>query len=448
MSVTQSIEGCLEGAIGEYGLPQSRLAHWLAALEPGFSKLRARAEAGDFPHFAILRETSDIEAAEKAFHQLISGARSLFVLGTGGSSLGGQTLAQLGGWCIPGDNGAPASEKRPRLRFYDNLDGLSFISGLDAVDLSTARFIVISKSGSTAETLAQMLTVFARLSAAGLGDRIASMVLAVSDPREDGKANGLRDLCEAYGIPVLDHPAAIGGRYSGLSIVGLLPLMARGLDPYAVRRGAQKVVDALIKATSPGDFAPALGAALGIGLAKDKGVTISVMMPYADRLERFAAWYVQLWAESLGKGGEGTTPVAALGPVDQHSQLQLYLDGPRQHFMTILRVKAPRDALPVIPPDLAERAGAPYLGGFTIADLVEAQTRAIADVFIEAKRPLRTFNIDRLDEEAMGGLMMHFIIETILAADLLGVNPFDQPAVELGKRLTRDYLAKARPVEG
>lgn len=440
MSVTQSIEGCLEGAIGEYGLPQSRLAHWLAALEPGFSKLRARAEAGDFPHFAILRETSDIEAAEKAFHQLISGARSLFVLGTGGSSLGGQTLAQLGGWCIPGDNGAPASEKRPRLRFYDNLDGLSFISGLDAVDLSTARFIVISKSGSTAETLAQMLTVFARLSAAGLGDRIASMFLAVSDPREDGKANGLRDLCEAYGIPVLDHPAAIGGRYSGLSIVGLLPLMARGLDPYAVRRGAQKVVDALIKATSPGDFAPALGAALGIGLAKDKGVTISVMMPYADRLERFAAWYVQLWAESLGKDGKGTTPLAAVGPVDQHSQLQLFIGGPRDKLFTVLTVGTAGRG-PRIDATLAKVAGEEGIGGRTMGDLVAAQGRATAETLARNGCPVRTLHVERLDEAALGELLMHFMLETIIAAHLLGVDPFDQPAVEEGKVLAKKYLA-------
>jgi glucose-6-phosphate isomerase len=299
---------------------------------------------------------------------------------------------------------------------------------------------VISKSGNTAETLAQMLTVLARMETQGLAAEAHRMFLAVSDPRDDG-ANGLRDLCERFGIRVLDHPAAIGGRYSGFSVVGLLPLLARGLDPYAVRAGAKKVIEALKSASGPQDFAPALGAAISIGLAKDKGITTTVMFPYADRLERFAAWYVQLWAESLGKNGEGTTPLAALGPVDQHSQLQLFLDGPRQHMMTVLRVRE-EGPLPVIPPDLAALAGAPYLGGITIGDLVEAQSAAIGPAFREARRPLRLIELSRLDEEAMGGLMMHFVMETILAASLLGVNPFDQPAVELGKRIARDTLAK------
>jgi glucose-6-phosphate isomerase len=166
-------------------------------------------------------------------------------------------------------------------------------------------------------------------------------------------------------------------------------------------------------------------------------------MPYSDRLERFGAWYVQLWAESLGKGGQGTTPIATLGPVDQHSQLQLFMDGPPVHLMTVLRITGPAEAADglAIPAALAAEAGAPYLGGRTIAGLVQAQQKAVVEAFIEAKRPVRTIDIERLDERTLGALMMHFVIETILAADLLGVDPFDQPAVELGKRLTRQYLA-------
>jgi glucose-6-phosphate isomerase len=223
----------------------------------------------------------------------------------------------------------------------------------------------------------------------------------------------------------------------------LLPALARGLDVAAFRAGGREVVEKLTSATMPEEHPAAIGAAVAIGLAKDLGVTNSVMMPYSDRLERFSAWYVQLWAESLGKRGEGTTPLATLCPVDQHSQLQLFMDGPPVHFMTVLRVAAAEgeDNGLQITPALAAEAGAPYLAGRTIGDLVQAQQKAIVDALGEANRPVRTIDIPRLDERALGALMMHFFIETILAADLLSVDPFDQPAVEIGKRLTRQYLA-------
>ena len=242
---------------------------------------------------------------------------------------------------------------------------------------------------------------------------------------------------------MLAHSTEIGCRYSAFTNVGLLPALARGLDVAAFRAGGLDVVRQLMDATTPEEHPAAVGAAAAVALAKDLGVTNSVIMPYSDRLERFGAWYVQLWAESLGKGGQGTTPIATLGPVDQHSQLQLFMDGPRVHFMTVLRVTgAPgQDAVLQIPPALAAEAGAPYLAGRSIGELVQAQQKAIVDALAEAKRPVRTMDMERLDERTLGALMMHFFIETILAADLLGVDPFDQPAVELGKKLTRQYLA-------
>jgi len=163
------------------------------------------------------------------------------------------------------------------------------------------------------------------------------------------------------------------------------------------------------------------------------------MMPYSDWLARFAAWYVQLWGESLGKQGEGTTPVVALGPVDQHSQLQLYLDGAPQHFITVVR-EACAGSGPRVAADLAKVANAEYLSGHAAGDLVAAQQRAIPEALIAARRPVRTIDVERLDEHALGALMMHFMLETILAGHLLGVDPFDQPAVESGKLITRRYL--------
>ena len=199
------------------------------------------------------------------------------------------------------------------------------------------------------------------------------------------------------------------------------------------------MIEGLLTVTTPKDFAPALGAAVAVGLAKERGVKVSVMLPYTDRLSRFAAWYVQLWGESLGKKGEGTTPVAALGPVDQHSQLQLYLDGAPQHVITVVR-EACSGTGPRVSADLAKIANAEYLAGHTAGDLVAAQQKAIPEALIAAGRPVRTIDLERLDERALGALMMHFMLETILAGHLLGVDPFDQPAVESGKIITRRYL--------
>jgi glucose-6-phosphate isomerase len=164
------------------------------------------------------------------------------------------------------------------------------------------------------------------------------------------------------------------------------------------------------------------------------------MMAYADRLERFTRWYVQLWAESLGKDGKGTTPVAAIGPVDQHSQLQLFIAGPRDKLFTVVTVDSAGRG-PRIDADLARIAGEPDFGGKTIGDLVAAQGRATAETLAKNGCPVRTMHLGRVDERSIGELLMHFMLETIIAAHLLGVDPFDQPAVEEGKILAKKYLA-------
>jgi glucose-6-phosphate isomerase len=160
-------------------------------------------------------------------------------------------------------------------------------------------------------------------------------------------------------------------------------------------------------------------------------------MAYCDRLQRFTHWYVQLWAESLGKNGKGTTPLAALGPVDQHSQLQLFIGGPRDKLFTVVSVEAAKRGQR-IDGELAKLVGEP--GGKTIGDLVAAEGRATAETLAKNGCPVRAIHFDRLDEEALGELMMHFMLETIIAAHLLGVDAFDQPAVEEGKVLAKKYL--------
>jgi glucose-6-phosphate isomerase len=444
MTVTHSISGCLEEAIGSAGLQRHELGCWLDKLRPPLDKLSREARQRSLPHIGVLYEKDDIAEARAAYDRLVEGADVVVIFGTGGSSLGGQALAQLGGWFIPGDD-RTGKNGRPRLRFYDNLDALSLSKGLDILNLERTRFVVISKSGGTAETLSQALIAIDRVKRQGLEAKLPELFLALTEPEKPGVANGLRELMTTLGAPILSHRTDIGGRYSAFTNVGMIPAFARGLDFEAFRAGGRAVVEQLEDAKGdPLQFPPAVGAALAVAFARERGVKVNVLMPYADRLARFSHWYVQLWAESLGKNdSEGTTPVGALGPVDQHSQLQLYLGGAQHHLMTIIRhASVPEVDTPPIPADLADLAGAPYLAGHTVGELVLAQTQAIGDAFIAHKRPVRIIEIERLDEWTLGWLMMHYVLETILAASLLGVDPFDQPAVELGKRLTKDYLAR------
>src|SRR5262249_45546156 len=261
--------------------------------------------------------------------------------------------------------------------------------------------------------------------------------LGITEPAIPGKANGLRTLLEAHAIPILDHHPGIGGRYSVVTNVGLFPALARGVDALAVRARPPTVGSALIAAQSPREFAPALGAAIAVGMARERGVRAQVMMPYADRLGH---WFAQLWAESLGKSGQGTAPIAALGPVDQHSLLQLLMDGPREYLVSVVRVPA-AGLGPRISPALASAAGLGYLAGLMAGYLVAAQATAVPEALKRAGRPVRVFDLAGLDEQSVGALMMHFMLETILAARLMGVDPFDQPAVELAKVITRERVA-------
>jgi glucose-6-phosphate isomerase len=319
---------------------------------------------------------------------------------------------------------------------------VTFERVLQRLPLTTTRFVAISKSGGTGETLMQMIAVLSALDRAGLRHRARELALGLSEPRKPQGKNGLRDLLEPEGVPFLDHHTGIGGRYSVLTNVGLLPAAVLGLNIAAIREGAAQAYDPIRAGQAAArDVPAALGAAFCLAAALE-GKGIVVTMAYADRLERFTRWWVQLFAESLGKDGKGQQPVAAIGPVDQHSQLQLYLAGPDDKVFTIITTSSAGQG-PVIDAALAARAGEPEFGGTRIGDLVAAQGRATADTLAKNGRPTRRMHIDRLDERALGELLMHMMLETILTGYGLGVDPFDQPAVEEGKVLAKTYLAEA-----
>jgi glucose-6-phosphate isomerase len=436
MAILQAIDGALEKNIGRHGVAEDVLQAALSRAQGALDDVRARHADGSLPLLRLPLRRDDLAPTREVARRLVSDATDVVFLGTGGSSLGGQTLAQLAGHNIPG---VGTLRSGPRLHFMDNLDADSFATLLRELPHATSRFIAISKSGGTAETLMQIMAVLSTLKAEGLESRIADLFVGLSDPAAPGKRNGLRELLGRYRVPILDHEPGIGGRYSALSNVGLLPAAMLDLDSVALREGAGLALAPVLAGKQPAEVPAALGAALGVALAESKGKSISVLMAYADRLERFTHWYVQLWAESLGKNGKGTTPLAALGPVDQHSQVQLFLGGPRDKLFTVITV-APAGFGPRTDGALAALAGEPGFAGKTIGDLVAAEARATAETLVKNGCPVRTIRLERLDEETLGELLMHFMLETIIAAHLIGIDAFDQPAVEEGKVLTKKYL--------
>ncbi|MBM3502799.1 MAG: glucose-6-phosphate isomerase [Alphaproteobacteria bacterium] len=350
--------------------------------------------------------------------------RDVIVIGIGGSSLGARSLVE------------PLGGARPRLIFVDNVEVLTLEPLLRGLDAARTGLLLVSKSGSTAEVLAQALVALRHFEASLGRERIAGHVAAITGPGQ----NALRQLAGRWSAPVFDHDPHVDGRYSVLTNVGLLPAFLAGIDAQAVRIGARSVIEALRAA--PDQCPAAAGAAWQVAYEREGRAATTVLVPYDARLANLAKWHRQIWAESLGKNGGGLTPQAALGPVDQHSQLQQWLDGmPDKVFTVVVPELAGQGA--TIPSELLAD-GLDYLKGRTLGDLVAAEARATLATLARNHRPLRTIWLPKIDAATLGALFAHYIVETILAAALLGVDPFGQPAVEEGKTLTREYLRSGR----
>jgi len=436
MPLLQSIESAREESIGPHGIATAAFADALARTAGALASLKTRYADKSLPLLQLPQKRDDIGDITAAAAKLAADASDIVVFGTGGSSLGGQTLAQLASYAVPG---AGQLRKGVRLHFIDNLDPQTFTELLSGLPLATTRFVAISKSGGTGETLMQTIAALDAVRRAGLEARIPQLFFGISEPAKAGKRNGLRDLLTAHKVSLLDHDPNVGGRFSVLTNVALLPAAALGLDVTAIRAGAAAALAPVLDGKPPAEVPACVGAALAVALAQTRNKPISVLMAYADRLERFTRWYVQLWAESLGKDGKGTTPVGALGPVDQHSQLQLFIAGPRDKLFTVVTTGCAGRG-PRMDDKLSALAGEPGFAGKSIGDLIAAQGRATAETLAKNGCPVRSITIERLDEASLGELLMQFMLETIIAAHLFGVDPFDQPAVEEGKVLAKKYL--------
>ena len=410
---------CYADSIGDAGLTPPAIADGVVRATAKLSALRT--VVGEDPSVDCLGAAfwqDDLVALRRIADDFRRRFDDVVLVGIGGSGLSARALAEItpSGPC--------------RFHVMANLQPGRLERVLGAVDLQRTGFLLISKSGSTVEVMAQALIVLPMLEAAVGRDAIADRVLGIAVQGD----NPLRNLASRWGFPVSEHPPAVAGRDSVLTLVGMLPALLLGLDVVAIRKGAASVL---------GMPDVAEGAALMAGFYR-AGRPISVMLAYDERLSWFTRWYAQLWAESLGKAGAGMTPVTALGPVDQHSQLQLYLDGPADKVFTILVPESKGTGLVVAADQVSGIDALAYLSARSIGDIVAASARATVETLVAHKRPVRLLSVPVIDETAMGGLFMHFMLETILTADLLGVDPFDQPAVDEGKVRARDYLKTGR----
>ncbi|KAF2957279.1 glucose-6-phosphate isomerase [Thermotoga sp. Ku-13t] len=362
------------------------------------------------------------------------------VIGIGGSSLGAAALANA---LKPFDwNYLSKSERGGYLRifFLENVDPDYTASVLDRIDLKATIFNVVSKSGSTTECLAHYQIVRGLLEVRGL--KVSEHVVFTTDP----KKGLLRRIAEREKIVALDIPPELGGRFSVLSPVGLLPAMAIGVDIKALIDGAK---DAYTKCVVLDVWKnPAAMMAACHYLHKVKGRRISVMMPYSNRLYTLADWFRQLWAESLGKKyslngevvHEGLTPIKALGVVDQHSQLQLYNEGPDDKTITFLEVeKFDRN---VLIPSIHDDEEISYLGGKRLSDLLRSELFGTERSLAFNGRPSMRVIFPTIDAYNLGQFFMYYEFTTTLMGKLLKINPFDQPGVELGKQITYSLMGR------
>ena len=416
------------------GLAADTLGTSAAAFTGALADVNARRKAGTLG-FPNLPEDAALRVALKA-DALASRAKidDVVLFGIGGSALGPNMLRSA--LCPPRWNELDVAARGgwPRLHVMDNVDPVTMGALFDRVDLQRTRVLVISKSGGTAETMSQYLVVREKLEALGAGWP-KTVLRFITDPEK----GVLRAIAKSDGIITYDIPPSVGGRFSVLTAVGLAPAAFIGIDIDALCAGAAAMRDRC--ETSDLSKNPAGVFAVLQQLHDQKnGRSIHVLMPYADALRDVANWFVQLWAESLGKvvptgGNVGPTPLPALGATDQHAQVQNFMEGPHDKTVTFISVtKLGRDiTIPSLHsnfPDLS------YLGGNTIGALLDVERRATAGALASSGRPNGVLHIPQVDAHHLGELIMLFEFATAFAGALYGIDAYNQPGVELGKQFT------------
>jgi glucose-6-phosphate isomerase len=434
-----SWKNVLDSAVGaEHGLKEKELDRLAPRVGQIVDEIQAQRQAGKLPYRDLPYREDLVQGVEAQTAVFKRGCENLVVLGIGGSALG--NIALHTALRSPAYNLLPAAKRGgPRLFVMDNVDPVQFGSLLDVLadQLDETLFNVISKSGETAETAAQFLIIRDMLIRRLGVQEARRRIIAITD----ASSGTMRRIVEAEGYSALPVPEGVGGRFSVLSPVGLFSAAMCGIDIRQLLAGAADM-DRRVRGRDPRRNPAAILAAVH-WLMFNKGKKLHVMMPYSYQLKDLADWFRQLWAESLGKQKSldgrdvfaGPTPIKALGTTDQHSQVQLYREGPNDKVITFLAVERfERDVpIPEAPPSGGEMA---YLAGHSMAELINAEREATEQALVASGRPCLRVIFPRINEATVGQFLYLYETATSIAGALFGINPYDQPAVELGKKYT------------
>lgn len=430
MNVHIDYSHCMASNIGaKNGVPDELIALQSSSLQNSLRALDQKRKSGELGFFDLFKTTNTAEIhsfVKETLHRF----EDIVVIGIGGSSLGNRTLHQA--------LNHPLIQKEkhfPRVHVCDNIDPDALHGILQEVkSLPTTQFQVVTKSGSTAETLANFMICYQALKKAKLTP--SSQIVAITDP----ESGDLLKLAKQEGFKVFPVPANVGGRFSVLTPVGLLSAAYTGIRIDALLQGAQEMSELCWEPDLKKNPA-ALIAFLLTYLCDHRNKTNVVFMPYSSRLKSFAFWFCQLWAESLGKQGKGQTPIATEGAADQHSQIQLYMEGPEDKVLQFLTVREPLEDFE-LNADLSA-ASIDYLKGKSLQQLFLAEHTATATALAKAGRPNYTIEIDTITEQNVGALFYLFEFATAIAGEIWEINAFDQPGVEEGKRLTYAMMGRS-----
>jgi len=413
--------GAALGEVAEPGVDEDELDALDERVATAHETIAAGRENGDFGYAALnLPDETDPSVIREAVEP-VTDAEYDVTVGIGGSALGAKTVT------------AALADRPDRHVILDNVDPEHIERTLAALPLEDTAINVVSKSGTTAETLANFLVVRETYEQRGVDWTELTVVTT-------GESGPLAQLVEEHDLPRLPVPDGVPGRFAALSSVGLVPAAVLDLDIEGLLSGAGAAADDL----GPSLYdSPAYAYGAVCYALEERGAGVNAVMPYAERLELFAEWFAQLWAESLGKDGRGQTPARALGATDQHSQLQLYRAGPRDKMVTVVR---PRERADVPVPE-TDHDSLSYLSGADLGQLLDAEYDATVASLAEAGRPAVEIELERLDAEGLGELLFAMEAATILVGELADIETFTQPAVEWGKRAARGLLSGSETEE-
>lgn len=438
--VKLDLNNCLSKVVGgETGLSTADVTAFTSRLETVHKEFEEERKLGHHAFRSLPEDTGAVKKVQEFANSMKGQLTDLIVVGIGGSSLGARAL--INALCHPHHNAlsAEARGKAPRVFFVENPDPSSIKAVLDLIEPERTMVLAITKSGNTAETMAGFMTVYEHLKDNVSEATLKKNIVVISDP----EGGDLRRMSQVEGWRAFDIPKSVGSRYSVFTPAGLLPAALCGVDIETLVDGARDMEESVIASHDP-LHNPAYSHALIHFLFDElKEIRQNVFMPYSDRLSELADWYRQLWAESLGKrvnqSGDvvnaGTTPIKALGAVDQHSQVQLYVEGPADKFFTFIEVRD-HGSDRRIPDIFNEYEEASYLGNKYLGELLNIERKATEYSLTRAGRPNITLQIPEVTPNFVGELMQMLMISTVVAGKLYEVNPYDQPGVEEGKNAT------------